>query len=317
MIKGQLRYRMTNWKNWNFFLTIAFVCLSINLCIAQPVIQSSVDKKEILIGEQFTLTIKADFPKNIYNFRWPILSDSMSHFEVTNSKIDSFYTSQNLSSIVHTITFTSFDSGKWVLPPLLVKVESIQHDTTFVFNTDSVPIIVSYSMSDTTRQIRDIKPIKEAESIGSIWYWIGAVIVFILLIALFFWWRKRKSRTPHSSDQSKLTAYEEAMQELKNLEEYNLSIREEVKIFHSKVAVIFKKYLSHKYQLTYLNKTTDEILILLKVENYNHELLSKVSASLRCGDAVKFAKYLPPISESRDCKKSIEQLIEVIQKMPT
>jgi len=308
---------MTIWKNWSFYLMTVFLCLSINLCIAQPVIQSSVDKKEILIGEQFTLTIKADFPKNIYNFRWPILSDSMSHFEVTNSKIDSFYTSQNLSSIVHTITFTSFDSGKWVLPPLLVKVESIQHDTTFVFNTDSVPMIVSYSMSDTTRQIRDIKPIKEAESIGSIWYWIGAVIVFILLIALFFWWRKRKSRTPHSSDQSKLTAYEEAMQELKNLEEYNLSIREEVKIFHSKVAVIFKKYLSHKYQLTYLNKTTDEILILLKVENYNHELLSKVSASLRCGDAVKFAKYLPPISESRDCKKSIEHLIDVIQKMQT
>jgi len=317
MIKGQLRYRMTNWKNWNFFLTIAFVCLSINFSIAQPAIQSSVNKKEILIGEQFILTIKADFPKNIYNFRWPILSDSMSHFEVTNSKIDSFYTSQNLSSIVHTITFTSFDSGKWVLPPLLVKVESIQHDTTFVFNTDSVPMIVSYSMSDTTRQIRDIKPIKEAESIGSIWYWIGAVIVFILLITLFFWWRKRKSRTPHSSDQSELTAYEEAIQELKNLEEYNLSIREEVKIFHSKIAVIFKKYLSRRYQPTYLNKTTDEILILLKVENYNHELLSKLSASLRCGDAVKFAKYLPPISESRDCKKSIGQLIDVIQKMQT
>ena len=110
---------MVNWKNWNFLLTIAFVCVSINLCIAQPAIQSSVNKKEILIGEQFTLTIKADFPKNTYNFRWPILSDSMAHFEVTNSRIDSFYTDQNLSSIVQTITFTSFDSGKWVLPSFL------------------------------------------------------------------------------------------------------------------------------------------------------------------------------------------------------
>lgn len=306
---------MTIWKNWSFFLTTAFLCLSINLCIAQPAIQSSVNKKEILIGEQFTLTIKADFPKNIYNFQWPILSDSMAHFEVTNSRIDSLYTNQNLSSIVNTITFTSFDSGKWVLPSFLVKIDPSQHDTAFNFYTDSVPIIVSFSTSDTTKQIRDIKPIKEAESIGSIWYWIGAVIVLILLIALFVWWRKRKRKTPHSPSQSELTAYEEAIQELKNLEEYNLSIREEVKIFHSKIAVIFKKYLSRRYQPAYLNKTTDEILLLLKVENYNHELLSKVSASLRCGDAVKFAKYLPPISESEDCKKSIGQLIEVIQKM--
>ena len=306
---------MTNWKNWNFLLTIAFVCLSINLCIAQPAIQSSVNKKKILIGEQFTLTIKADFPKNIYNFRWPILSDSMAHFEVTNSRIDSLYTDQNLSSIIQTITFTSFDSGKWVLPSFLVKVDPIQHDTAFNFYTDSVPIIVSFSTSDTTRQIRDIKPIKEAETIGSIWYWIGALIVLILLIALFVWWKKVKRKTPLSSSQSKLTAYEEAMQELKNLEGYDLSIREEVKIFHSKIGLIFKKYLSRRYQPAYLNKTTDETLLLLKSENHNHELLSKLSAILRCGDAVKFAKYLPPISDSRDCKKSVEDLIEVIQKI--
>ena len=86
-------------------------------------------------------------------------------------------------------------------------------------------------------------------------------------------------------------------------------------IFHSKIGLIFKKYLSRRYQPAYLNKTTDEILLLLKSENHNHELLSKLSASLRCGDAVKFAKYLPPISDSRDCKKSVEDLIEVIQKI--
>ncbi len=306
---------MINWKNCSFFLTIVFLCLSINLSTAQPAIQSSVNKKEILIGEQFILTIKADFSKNIYNFQWPILSDSIAHFEVINSRIDSLYTNQNLSSIVHAITFTSFDSGKWALPSFLVKVQPTQHDTTFNFYTDSIPIIVSFSTSDTTKQIRDIKPIKEAETIGSIWYWIGALIVLILLIALFVWWKKRKIKIPHSSSQSSLTAYEEAMYELKNLEGYNLSIREDVKIYHSKIGVIFKKYLSRIYQPTYLNKTTDEILLLLKFENYNHELLAKVSASLRCGDAVKFAKYIPTISESEDCKKSIEDLIEVIQKM--
>jgi hypothetical protein len=116
----------------------------------------------------------------------------MAHFELVNSRIDSIYNNQHLSGIVNTITFTSFDSGKWVLPSLLVKAETIKQDSSFTFFTDSLPVTVSFSTSDTTRQIRDIKPIKEAESIGLIWYWIGAVIVLILLIALFVWWRKRK-----------------------------------------------------------------------------------------------------------------------------
>jgi hypothetical protein len=305
---------MVNWKNWNLFLTTVLLCLSINLSYAQPAIQSSINKQEILIGEQFTLTIKADFSKNNYIFHWPIVTDSMAHFEVVNSRIDSIYNNQNLSGIVNTITFTSFDSGKWVLPSLLVKVETIKQDSSFTFFTDSLPVIVSFSTSDTTKQIRDIKPIKEAETTSSIGYWIVGILVLLLLTALYIRWRKRKNKDPHTNKLSKLTAYEEAMQELKNLEEYNLSIREEVKIFHSKMGVIFKQYLSRVYLSAYSNKTTDEILLLLKVQQYNHELLSKASASLRCGDAVKFAKYLPPILESAEAKKSIEALIEVIQK---
>ena len=305
---------MVNWKNWNLFLTTVFLCLSINLSYAQPAFQSAINKQEILIGEQFTLTIKADFSKYNYVFHWPIVTDSMAHFEMVNSRIDSIYNNQNLSGIIHTITFTSFDSGKWVLPSLLVKVETIKQDSSFTFFTDSLPITVSFSTSDTTKQIRDIKPIKEAETTSSIGYWIAGIVVILLLVALFVWWRKRKNKDPYTNKLSKLTAYEEAIQELKNLEGYNLSIREEVKIYHTKIGEIFKQYLSRVYQLAYANKTTDEILLLLKAQNYNHELLSKISASLRCGDAVKFAKYLPAIAESTDAKKSIEDLIEVIHK---
>jgi hypothetical protein len=49
-------------------------------------------------------------------------------------------------------------------------------------------------------------------------------------------------------------------------------------------------------------------------------LLGKYALALRSLPGIsiwKFAKYLPPISESRDCKKSIGQLIDVIQKMQT
>jgi hypothetical protein len=136
-----------------------------------------------------------------------------------------------------------------------------------------------------------------------------------LAILLLIWgWRKKRLQQPGHSARLDLSAYEEAMQELKKIADYDLSVPEEVKRFHSKLATIFKQYLTHKYQQAYLNKTTVETLFLLKVQQVDHELLAKVSASLRCGDAVKFAKYFPPISETENCSNSVADLINVLEQ---
>ena len=306
---------MGNWKNWNFFLSIVLVCLFTQLSYAQPIIRSSVDKREILIGEQFTLSIQAEFSPADYKLQWPVLPDSLAHFEVLSLRIDSLYNNQQLSGLVQRITFTSFDSGKWVLPSLLVTADPVKLGSSVRLFTDSVSITVSFSTSDTTQQLRDIKPIREVETINPIWYWVGGGIVLAAVIALLSWWWKRKRKMKAHSFKSKLSAYEEAMLELKNLSGYNLAVREEVKIFHSQLAGIFKQYLSRIYQQSYQTKTTRETLLLLKEQKVGEQLLNKVSDSLCCGDAVKFAKYFPPVTESEYCKKLVEELVEEIKKL--
>ncbi len=306
---------MGNWKNRSFFLAIVLVCLFTQLSYAQPIIRSSVDKREILIGEQFTLTIQAEFSPVDYTLHWPVLSDSMAHFEVLSRHIDSLYNNQQLSGLVQKITFTSFDSGKWVLPALLVTADPVKLGSSVRLFTDSASITVSFSTSDTTQQLRDIKPIREVETINPIWYWVGGGVVLVAVIALLTWWWKRKGKMKAHSFKSKLSAYEEAMLELKNLSGYNLAVREEVKIFHSQLAAIFKQYVSRIYQQTYLSKTTRETLLLLKEQQVDVQLLNKVLDSLGCGDAVKFAKYFPPVTESEHCMKLVEELVAQIKKL--
>ena len=306
---------MGNWKNWNYYFTTALLCLSVNLCDAQPAIQSSVDKREILIGEQFSLTIKADFSPTDYKLHWPVLPDSMAHFEVLSRRVDSLYSNQQLSGFIQTITFTSFDSGKWVLPSFLLTIDQVGHDSSYHLFTDSVPVTVSFSASDTTQQLRDIKPIREVETINPIWYWLGGGVLLAAVIALLIWWWKRKRKIKAQPFQSNLSAYDEAMQELKKLVGYNLAVQEEVKMFHSQLAAIFKQYLSRIYQQPYLSKTTREILLLLKEQQLEEQLRNKVLISLQYGDAVKFAKYFPPVSESEHCMKLVEELVEEIQQL--
>ena len=306
---------MGNWKNWNYYFTTVLLCLSVNLCDAQPAIQSSVDKREILIGEQFSLTIKAGFSPTDYKLQWPLLPDSMAHFEVLSRLVDSLYSNQQLSGFIQTITFTSFDSGKWVLPSFLLTIDRVGHDSTFHLFTDSVPVTVSFSASDTTQQLRDIKAIREVETINPIWYWVVGGVVLAAVIALLIWWWKRKRKIKADPFQSNLSAYDEAIKELKKLAGYNLAIREEVKMFHSQLAAIFKQYLSRIYQKPYLSKTTREILLLLKEQQVEDQLLNKVLISLHYGDAVKFAKYFPPVAESEHCMKLVEELVEEIQQL--
>ena len=64
-----------------------------------------------------------------------------------------------------------------------------------------------------------------------------------------------------------------------------------------------------------MRKTTREILLLLKEQQVEEQLLNKVLISLHYGDAVKFAKYFPPVSESEHCMKLVEELVEEIKKL--
>ena len=132
-------------KMRRFFLTAIMAGFTFLLSYAQPSIKTTVDKNEILIGDQFKLKIAVKDIEEGYKITWPVIPDSLQHFEVVNrGKIDSSYQDKKLTAISQTITLTSFDSGKWVLPSFLVNVDPLKDDTTYNFFTDSVPVTVSF-----------------------------------------------------------------------------------------------------------------------------------------------------------------------------
>ena len=293
------------------FLTAILAAFSFLLSHGQPVLKTSVDQREILIGDQFRLKVELAGIEEGYKIKLPSIPDSIQHFEiVSRSKIDSIYSNSRLNSVSQTFTFTSFDSGKWVLPSFLVNVDPVKDDTTYNFFTDSVPVTVSFSVSDTTSQLKDIKPIREADTFNPIWYWVGAGVLLLALVISLIWfyryWKRNKVDVPFKS---KVSPYDEAMKELAGLKGYDLTVPEEIRKLHIKLSDILKRYLSRRQNSSYLNKTTSDILILLNDQSLDKEMLGKASASLRCSDAVKFARYLPPVSESEECMSAVKDVI--------
>ncbi len=287
-----------------------------------PVVKTSVDKNNILIGEQLHLKVATSMPDNTYTLSWFNIPDSLGNFIViSKDKIDSTFANGNLN-FSQVLTLTSFDSGRRVIPPLTLNTEPLQGDTSFNLLTDSIPINVAFSPMDSIKPFHDIKTIIEVKKEWPWWLWaiLGAAILLLL-----FWIRflikffKKKPVSPELFS-SKLSPFDEAMQSLTALEKENLLQKNEpdsyrVKEFHTRLTEIFKRYISRNTKSYKMHLTSDEMLMELDEYGLQKEQLFTFANCLRMSSAVKFAKYIPPQGESEKCLLQTKDMITGINNL--
>jgi IS1 family transposase len=300
-------------------VTVIFLLGSVlgaqNISAQPPSIVASVDQPTILIGEQFHYRVSTSMPDNTYRLSWFNIGDTIGHFHVVReNKIDSTYPNGNIN-FSQDITLTSFDSGRQVVPSLIINLETLQGDSSFNLVTDSIPIQVSYSPMDSVATFHDIKSIIEVKKEWAWWWW---AILGAALILLFFWIRFlikffKKKNVPELF-KSKLSPYDEAMQSLNELDKEQLLQKNEVKAYHSRLSDIFKRYISRKTKTYKMHLTSDEILMDLNEYNLGKEQLSAFANCIRMSNAVKFAKYIPPQYESEKCLQETREMITEINK---
>ena len=312
---------MENWTIINEkrkIIWLAFIILTlfpVALFSQNPSVQTSVDKNDILIGEQVKVKLKGTYRPNAYTLHWLTIPDSIPHFDIIDKgRADTIVYKDNSKGVEQTIIFTSFDSGRWTIPAFPINFGPLQDDTTLNLFTDSIHINVSYSPTDSTSQLRDIKPVIEVNVIDYLWYYIGGgILLLLVIIILIIRYLKKQKQKPAILITSKLSPYEEAMQELEKLKQYDLQKALEIKLYHIKLSEIFKRYLGRKQNINLLNRTTGDLLIRMTENSFQQETISTLATALRCCDAVKFAKYLPSVVESADCNINIKETINLIE----
>jgi hypothetical protein len=306
------------------FAVILFIALlfSFQNSFAQlPTVKTSVDKSNILIGQQINYRVSTSMPDNTYRLSWLSIPDSIGNFNViTKNKIDSSYSNGNLN-FSQDIVLTSFDSGRQVIPPLMLTASTLDGDSTFNLFTDSIAVNVTYSPTDSIMPFHDIKNIIEVKKSFPWWAWalvaLGVILLIIWILFLFKFFKKKKDVKIF---ESKLSPYDEAMQSLNELEKDNLLQQNKFKEYHSSLTDIFKRYLSRKTNTYQLHLTTDELLMELKGLDLSKEQISEFASSLRMGNVVKFARYTPPAYENEKAflqtKEMITAIHNIVNKKP-
>lgn len=297
-------------------LCICFLCLAQAAFAQSPTINTSVDKDNILIGQQLNFRVHTSMPDNTYRLNWFSIPDSIGNFAVVKrNKIDSTRSNGNLN-FSQDIVLTSFDSGRHVIPQIPLAVSTFDSDSSFNIYTDSVAVNVTYAPTDSIMPFHDIKPIIEVKRTFPWWLWTLVALAIVLLLAWIFFLRKFLTKKKDTVIfESKLSPYDEAMESLSSLEKEELPQNNEIKEYHLRLTEIFKRYLSRKSNTYQMHLTTDELLIELNELDLSKDQIADFANSLRMGNAVKFAQYVPPAYENEKCFSQTKQMITAINNI--
>ena len=295
-----------------FALLLTCGCWAVNPAFAQtPVIKSSVDRNQILIGEQILYRVEISFPVNKYRLQWYTPPEDFNHFEiVAKDELDSS-ANNDINTFGQTMILTNFDSGKQFIPSMPLQLEEVEGGKTFTMYTDSILVTVMHSPLDSIQPFHDIKGIIEVKAGWEWWVWAlvigGAILLLVLIFLLVKKFRKKK--TTEEIFASKLSPFEEAVQAISFLENENLLQKQKEKEFHTRLSHIFKRYLSRKMNANKMHLTTGDLLIELTPLDIQKSSVEKIAKTLHMGNAVKFAQFIPPASDSEQCKNVVRETI--------
>jgi hypothetical protein len=300
---------------YSHFLFFSFLFLCNPVANAQA-LSTRINTNDILIGEHIQYELKINLANSSYKIDIEI-PDSIAHFDIISQDKYDTVDAQGVYTIRQNILFTSFDSGVWKFPSFPVII-SFPNKASQKLLSDSFLVRVGYSPADSTGQLRDIKPVMEVFVIDRSWMYIAAAVLLGLLLAvlLYRYFKNRKKKAPPLFN-SNLSAYDEAIKALQQLVKTPANDSVETKQYYTLLGDIFKKYYSRKANKNLMSETTGDLLLLLQTHVKSPEIISAVAQALRCADAVKFAKYIPPVSENAQSVAQIQATIERLEKKST
>ena len=277
----------------------------------KPMVKAEIDTTNIRIGEQFKLKISVDETQNVIIPKLKIKGLEL---------IDSTKTDTVKNSLIRKYILTGFDSGAFYIPQQQIFVKNQ------AFLTDSLLVNIATIAVDTTKIKKfPIKSIKsEPYVFDDFRIYIYILLAALAIIGFWIYWfviRKRKEEIEEDTYRA-LPPYEEAIFKLNELDEKLLWQNNKVKEYYSELTEIVRGYIERELKVPALEKTTDEVLDMLK-EFKNEETIltsedtiTKLRDLLREADLVKFAKSKPLALEIEEDRKDAQDIVSNLKPKP-
>jgi len=299
---------MAEWMKWHKIAGIIIIGLIAYIFIQQSQaqyieIKTELDTNQVLIGDQFNLFIKVSQPPGLI-VEYPEFSDTIiDKIEILQKfPPDTSIGEDNQINIQQRYLLTSFDSGLYVIPPVLFRFSAA--DWSDSISSNPVYLAVYTVPVDSAGRIFDIKsPLGAPITVAEMWpYILGGSLLVILIAAGVWYFRRRKSDRPVLAfSRPQIPPYVVAIRELDRLSEEKLWQQGRIKDYYTRLTGIIRIYIEHQFDIPAMEMTSDETLRMWnEIGMKDEDLYIRLKDLLGLADLVKFAKEkpLPSYNES-------------------
>ena len=275
-------------------------------------ITSGVDRSAITIGDlvHYEITVRRD--KNVQVF-WPGLASNLGAFEIRDYQVDDPKKADGRFVERIRYTISTFDTGKFVIPPLKIEYAVLPDSTRHVLKTEPIEIQVASLRPSLEGDIRGLKPQEELPRDWKVLlsYIAFGFIAILIFMAIWLYIRYRRTgESPFVKPAPPRPAHELALEALRQLQAAKLLEKGAVKEHFSRLSEILRMYVEGRFFIPALELTTYELMQRFAQESHAQVKTEPVHQVLSLCDLVKFAKYHPSADESDNI---FAQTVEFIQ----
>ncbi|MDX1601464.1 MAG: BatD family protein [Salinimicrobium sediminis] len=295
------------WKAVLVSCLLTFFLAAVSVSALAQEVSASVDTTNIKIGEQITyrLSVESDGGSPVVFPEGQTFSplEMIEAYAIDTSEIG------DRQRLIREYALTQFDSGQYTIPQQRVLINDRE------FRTDSFSVVVNDVVVDTTKQkMYPIKPAVEVPPAFGIpqwlWWLLGLILLGIVGYLLY------KSRQKRKEAAKQLPPYEQALYELKQLDDSHLLEQREIKEYYSQLSAAVRRYLDGEVYDHALESTTNELIAYLEAERDRGKLklenttISKLKIILERADLAKFANSKPDVLTAKEDRASVENVIK-------
>ena len=263
-----------------------------NLMIGQLIILNYIVKTKIDDSVLFTPKV------NGIQARSTISSGSLSNegieFEITGEFLDTFIFENDAKEWIGRYEITAWDSGSFILPGPKIVI----NDSTFHFASVSVTTRLSdpidgmdiYDIKENYTKIPP-RPFALWSFLESNWWWI---LLLLVCIAVIFYLKKVNREGPEEIV-STTSLKQRTLIAIGALEKAKLWEKGKLKDHFVELSFILRSYLTSRYNVSLLEKTSFETKLILSRKGLNEGTIVAIARILSESDMVKFAKSEPEI----------------------
>jgi len=304
--------RITTWIHIILFFGLTSVAIS---QMDAPIsVSSSVDKARIRIGDLIHYSVKVTHDDSV-QVEMPGFAANLGGFEIRDYELKDPQKQDGRIVNEASYTISTFITGEFEIPPLLIQYTLGTDTTHHVLMTESINITVESMKASEAGDIRDVKAPLEIPR--QWWYLIRWMILGMFLVAaivtgilLYRQYKMGKSLLP-VREASPRPAHEVAIEALDRLRGSDLLEKGNIKQFYIELSEIIREYIDGRYFVVALEMTTTEVLCGLKEQNLKDDVFHLFQIFLQNCDLVKFAKYIPS-DEKR--QKTVQLAYDIVEK---